>query len=155
MTRASTHRFSPSEAYRAFVKTGGTLPDDLLPLPSVEIGDYKSLPEISGVYFFLLDGQPFYIGESGNIRRRLSSHPMRKIVKEWLIQGRVRVAWVEVSAEVRGGFQCAAIIKWHPPYGVDYGMHIVMDEDDHYEKAAPMMAKIRSCIQAADHRDLC
>lgn len=144
MSRTFTHRFSPSEAYRAFVKTGATLPDDLLSLPSVEISNYKSLPEISGVYFFLLDGEPLYVGESCNIRRRLSTHPMRQVVQYWAIQDRVRIGWIELSPEVRGGFQCAAIIKWHPPYGIDYGMHIVMDYDEHEKAVAPMMAKIHN-----------
>ena len=146
MSRDYSYRFSPSEAYRAFVKAGIPLPDDLLTLPSIEISNHKTLPKVSGVYFFLLDGEPVYIGESCNIKSRICSHPMRQTIKDWRVESRTRLAWIEVSAELRGGFQCAAILKWCPPYGIDYGLHIVMDKEAYGKKAEQIMVKIHQII---------
>lgn len=71
----------------------------VLALPFRTYGGRGQLPTGSGLYFLLSEGQVLYVGETGNLWRRLRYHPM--FIK---VAGRraLRIAFLETGV---GGFE--------------------------------------------------
>lgn len=40
----------------------------------VTITDYRQAPQAPGVYVFMLDGKPYYVGQAVNLRVRIPAH---------------------------------------------------------------------------------
>lgn len=67
---------------------------DPFTLPSVPIEELNNLPETSGIYFVLAEGQVLYIGQSTGIRQRWQAHHKTQELGSY---SQVRIAWLEAE----------------------------------------------------------
>jgi len=86
-------------------------------------------PERCGVYFFLKNEKPIYIGKAANLKKRLSSYFRKnqsmKVVQ--LIQEATSLKWIKTESEIDALIKEAELIKkYRPKY------NIVMRDDKNY-----------------------
>lgn len=83
--------------------------NEILELPSVELGDKKSLPKAPGIYFVVIksgvnDSQEiFYIGSSENLRARWQGHHLAALLGKFVQYGiKVSIHWLlDISLRLR------------------------------------------------------
>ena len=65
---------SGERRFHAAVKRTEPLLDDLQRAVRHCVSDHPVIPAVPGIYLFHYDGKPIYVGQSRNLRRRLSQH---------------------------------------------------------------------------------
>ena len=93
----------------------GILDEHKIPLKSKA---RKNLREKPGIYFLCgRNGQPLYIGQSGNILERITNHGQ----KCWYKQGVKGVRYIEISDEnLRKELEPMLIYLFNPPFNKDH-----------------------------------
>jgi hypothetical protein len=72
---------------------------DLKKLPSLELHQYRDLPNISGVYIIISGKKVQYIGRASNISRRFPSHHR---MSQFLSMPNPKIYWIAVEEKTLG-----------------------------------------------------
>lgn len=72
------------------------LPENILcnSLPMATLGDRRELPECPAIYFVLEKDTVVYIGQTVNLRQRISSHHR---LPEWKVRDDIQIRWLPCS----------------------------------------------------------
>lgn len=85
---------------------------DLRTLPWVDMSEHRHLPMVGGVYFAVADRGMCYIGESENLNRRLSHHPL---ILRFHLENEGRILWLEINDKpTRKEYEKTAIRHFRP-----------------------------------------
>lgn len=102
-----------TESAAGEVDNPGAIEDlDLRVLPWVDMSEHMHLPMIGGVYFAVADRGMCYIGESENLNRRLSHHPL---IQRFHLENAGRILWLEINDKpTRREYEKSAIRRFRP-----------------------------------------
>lgn len=89
----------------------------------------KNIPSVAGVYIFLKNKRPVYIGKAANLKKRLASYfrKNQSVKTGQLVKEATNLKWIKAESEIDALIKEAELIKkYRPKY------NIVMRDDKNY-----------------------